>query len=82
MLTTNYPNGIRRVDRQQTSSEMDYVKDGVLYKGVNAACILVNSESDLADLTGYAPGSIAHAAGWGSIWELDTDGVTWVSLTE
>ena len=66
----------------QTLDEIDYVANGDVYHGVHTSNILVGSESDLAQLTGYTPGSIAHTAGWASMWELDIDGATWVPIQE
>lgn len=60
---------------------MTYVKDSVIYTGLAAGNILVESESDLDLLTGYVPGTMAHTAGWTNVWELGTDG-TWVPLVE
>lgn len=66
--------------RTQGQEEIDYVKDGTLYIGASTSNILVGSESDLALLEGYTPGSYAHTAGWQNIWELDVDGETWVPV--
>ena len=62
---------------------MDYVKDGKVYQNVQMYTIQVESEEDLALLTGYgyAPGTIAHTAGWKNAWELGADG-NWVDMME
>ncbi len=67
------------IGRQQTSSEVDFIKNGVLYKEATASAVLVTAQSDLASLTGYAPGTIAYTAGFKNIWELSAAG-TWVDV--
>lgn len=73
-----YPYGVATVTRTQGYSETDYVKDGVLYKGAGSASVMVESESDLSDITG-SPGKIAYTAGFENIWQMAADG-TWVEL--
>lgn len=60
---------------------MDYVKNGKVYQNIQMYTIQVESEEDLEllDDYGYAPGTIAHTAGWKQAWELSTDG-TWVDM--
>lgn len=60
---------------------MDYVKNGKVYQNIQMYTIQVESESDLALLSdySYAPGTIAHTAGWKQAWELNTSG-TWVDM--
>lgn len=58
----------------------DYVQDGVLHINNEARSVLVTAESDLAQLDGYLPGSIAFTAGYASMWMLDASG-SWVSMT-
>lgn len=62
---------------------MDYVKDGKVFQGVQVFTIQIESEEDLdlLDDYGYAPGTIAHTAGWKEAWELGADG-TWVDMLE
>ncbi len=69
------------IGRQQTSSELDYVQDGVLHRGANAPSVMITAESDLALLpeNTYVPGTIAYTAGFKAMWQLAADG-TWVSL--
>ena len=67
------------VERVLNNSEVDYVKDGVLYKGNVAESVMVESSEDLSSLTGLTPGSIAYTAGFESIWQLDASN-TWVEL--
>lgn len=65
--------------RTQTSPELDYVKNGSVYRGSAAASVLVESQSDLTNLDGYAPGTVAYTAGFGSMWQLAANG-SWVEL--
>lgn len=58
---------------------IDYVKDGVLYRGSTGGGVLVESESDLAELPEYRPGTLAHTAGYQKVWETDSDG-QWVTI--
>lgn len=75
------PYGIGMIGRQQTSGEIDYVKDGTLYRGANAPVVQVNAESELSELsTIYSVGTIAYTAGWKNAWQLDSSG-SWVSMT-
>lgn len=74
-----YPYGVVTITRVQTSSEVDYVKDEKLYKGSRGASVLVTAQSDLANLSGYAPGTVAYTAGFGSMWQLDADD-NWVEI--
>lgn len=64
----------------KTVGEMDYVSNGVLYKGAQGDSVLIGSETDLSALEGYEPGALAHTAGWRKVWELDVDGTTWVEM--
>ncbi len=65
----------------RTSALLDYVKDGVLHVNSEARAVCVTGENDLAQLTGYSPGSIAFTAGYRNIWQLGADG-TWVDLLQ
>ena len=65
--------------RQQTSGEIDYIKDDMLYIGANLRSVLVSSESDLPNLTDYEPGTLAFTVGYKDMWQLGLDG-SWVSL--
>lgn len=53
---------------------VDYIKDGVVHENAPVWSILVESESDLANLEGYYPGSVAYTAGFGHMWMLAADG--------
>ena len=67
------------IARIKTISYIDYVKNGEVNVGADASSILISAESDLQQLEGYSPGSIAHTAGYKRMWELSTDGV-WTEL--
>lgn len=67
------------VDVVQDTGNTDYVQDGVVYKNAPTKAILVTAQSDLANLTGYEPGSIAYTAGFKAMWQLSADG-TWESI--
>lgn len=74
------PYGINIIGRQQTSGEVDFIKDGTLNRGANAPSVMVTAEADLAELTDiYTPGTVAYIAGFKAMWQLSADG-TWVSM--
>ena len=56
-----------------------YVKDGVLFTNAPIQLYMVESSSDLTNLTQAKPGSFAFTAGMGSVWNLDADG-SWQSV--
>lgn len=60
------------ISRQQTIGEIDYVKDGVLYRGASAPTILVLDESELDILAPICePGSFAFLPDMSHMWQLD-----------
>lgn len=63
------------IDVVQLAGRAVYIKNGAIIANTMASIIMVESESDLSDLTGCIPGSIAYTAGFGSMWQLDADGV-------
>ena len=64
----------------QNSNAVDYVKDGVLYRGGAAGSVLVESSDDLAGIAQYyTPGTFAYTAGQVNVWQLGTDG-TWTAV--
>lgn len=67
------------VARSKTISDIDYVKNGEVFVGASASSILISTESDLQQLEGYSPGSIAHTAGYKRMWELSAGGM-WTEL--
>lgn len=60
---------------------MDYGKiaDGIYFSD-SAPMIEVAGAEKLADLAGAQPGTIAHTAGFKNMWQLATDGTTWVEM--
>ena len=63
-----------------TNSVTDYVTaDGeTLIQDSPTPSVLVRSESDLAGLPAYPPGSVAYTAGWNKMWQKSAEG-QWVS---
>lgn len=58
-----------------------YVTEDGIKMNAPQASVLVNSESDLADLTGENfIGAFAYTAGFATVWQCDTDGETWVEV--
>lgn len=64
----------RYLDLVQDAGTTDYILDGVVIKDAPVKTIIVTSESDLAGLEGYEPGTVAYTAGFGSMWQLDASG--------
>ena len=64
--------------RSQTRPELDFVKDGEIYRMTGAVSVMVTGQADLANLD-YAPGTIAYTAGFGKMWQLAASG-SWVEL--
>lgn len=57
---------------------MDVVVDGTLYEDCKTKAVMVESESDLANLPdNYLPGSVAFTAGYADMWQLNSSG-EWV----
>lgn len=56
----------------------DAVVDGVLYRGIPDRVIFVESESDLDDLTGEQPGTVAMTYDEASKWRYD--GADWTEV--
>lgn len=60
--------------------DTDYVNSsGNLVKNDDAKLVMIRTSADLALLTDYRPGTIAHTAGFGSMWQLDASG-NWQSM--
>lgn len=57
----------------------DIVRNGKIYAGVSAPTVMVESESDLANLPTYPAGTMAYTAGFKALWQLDASG-NWVSM--
>ena len=73
------PFGSPSIMRVQTRNETDYIRNETLYRGSGSGSVMVTSSSDLSDITGYAPGTIAYTAGFGSMWQLAASG-SWVEI--
>lgn len=73
-------NGYREnVDIGQTTGTTDYLKDGTIYRDAETKSVMVSSQSDLANLGEYGPGTIAFTAGYVNVWHKGLDG-TWTSM--
>ncbi len=57
----------------------DYVSNGKIYKNSSMQMVLVSSENDLSLLDKYAPGTIAHTAGFASMWQKSASG-EWIPV--
>ena len=57
----------------------DYVKNGKIYKNESMQMVLVSGSSDLSLLTDYDPGTIAHTAGFTTMWQKSPSG-EWVAF--
>lgn len=57
----------------------DVVRNGEIHAGVSAPSIMVESQSDLANLPTYPAGTMAYTAGYKALWQLDASG-NWVSM--
>lgn len=57
-----------------SSQIIDVVQDHRLIRNVPASTVMVSAQSDLADLTDCAPGSVAFTAGGGLAWQLAANG--------
>lgn len=58
----------------------DYVADGELVANVQSRIIYVESQSDLAGLPDYAPGTMAATYGLGHVYQKSPSG-TWTEIT-
>lgn len=57
----------------------DYVKNGKVYKNASTQMVLVSGAGDLSLLANYDPGTIAHTAGFGTMWQKAVSG-EWVQM--
>lgn len=62
-----------------TMGANDVVTANGLVENVMAPSVLVQSQSDLGELTDYPVGTIAYTAGFKAMWQLNALGV-WVSM--
>ena len=64
---------------------MDYTKNGQIASTINVhsgqSSVMVESESDLASLSAYSPGTIAFTAGFTNMWQLNASG-EWIVIVE
>ena len=73
-------NSPHKVDLVNTAGNTDYIKDGTIYQNSPLQVVLIESESDLDNLTDlYEPGTIAYTAGFAGMWQLDSEG-NWVEV--
>lgn len=71
---------MRGTETVRTTSNINYVKDGILHTHVPAVSVLVQSAADLTGISdNYEPGTIAHTAGYQNMWELSVDG-SWTEI--
>ena len=62
--------------------DTDYIdSDGDIHIHVKKCEVMVTAKSDLDNLSGYEPSTIAYTAGLKNIWQLGADG-TWVAIIE
>ena len=66
-------------DVVNTRGNEDYVSNGKIYKNSSMQMVLVSSENDLSLLDKYAPGTIAHTAGFTSMWQKSASG-EWIPV--
>ena len=57
----------------------DYIKNGKIHKNASTQLVLVTSSGDLSLLASYDPGTIAHTAGFGDMWQKSASG-EWVAM--
>ena len=67
--------GIYRVDMDDMR-----LMDGEWSTTGATGAYLVESQSKLASIPDVCPGDIAFTAGYKKMWQMDTDGTTWVSI--
>lgn len=64
----------------QVGSAETYLKDGAWVSDGGGA-YLVDNQTKLALIPDARPGDVAFTAGYKKIWQLDTDGATWVEFS-
>lgn len=63
------------VDIVQNIGSTDYINsNGEIQHNEEQVAVMVRNESDLSNLTAYAPGTIAYTAGFSAIWQKGYDG--------
>lgn len=68
-------------DVVNTTGNLDYIKNGKLFKNQPTPSVMVTAETDLDSdlLSGYPAGTIAYTAGFANMWQKDASG-EWVEL--
>ena len=61
-------------DAVQDLGNIDYVKNGVIYKNAPCVAVLIASSADLELLEDYEAGTVAFTAGFENMWQKDIDG--------
>lgn len=57
----------------------DYIKNGEIHKNASTQLVLISGSSELSLLADYAPGTIAHTAGFADMWQKSASG-EWVAM--
>ena len=68
-------------DLVNTTGNLDYIKNGKIYKNAPTSSVLVTAKSDLASLTKYEAGTVAYTAGFANMWQLNAAG-EWIAIVE
>ena len=55
--------------------------DGMWKETRGTSLYLVESEAKLSSIPNAAPGDFAYTAGYEDVWQMDTDGQTWVDVS-
>lgn len=67
-------------DVVNATGNMDYVKDGKLYKNMPTPSVMVAAQTELASmLADYPPGTIAYTAGYEEMWQKAVSG-NWATI--
>lgn len=80
MLLQQTDNGIPKYsDVVNARGNEDYVQDGIIHRNESMQMVLVSGVNDLDLLTDYEPGTIAHTAGFHTMWQKSVSG-NWVEM--
>lgn len=68
-------------DVVNTTGNLDYIKNGKLFKNQSTPSVMVTAETDLDSdlLANYPAGTVAYTAGFADMWQKDASG-QWVEL--
>lgn len=61
-------------DGVQDLGNIDYVKDGKVYKNAQCVAVMITASNDLLLLGDYGVGTLAFTAGFTNMWQKDIDG--------